>query len=77
MEQMLAMDRVSIYYTFMFSLNLKENIHALKVFISTTIKWVVFSVVYSLFYSDVLNKYNENICNKLCICNNEIKIFTF
>jgi hypothetical protein len=31
-EQMLVVDRVLIYYTFMFSLGLKENIHALKVF---------------------------------------------
>jgi hypothetical protein len=31
-EQMLAMDMVLIYSTFMFSLSLKENIPALKVF---------------------------------------------
>jgi hypothetical protein len=32
LKQMLAMDRVLIYSTFMFSLGLKENIHALKKF---------------------------------------------
>jgi hypothetical protein len=32
MEHMLAMDRVLIYSTFMFSMGLKENIHALKKF---------------------------------------------
>jgi hypothetical protein len=32
LEQMLAMDRVLIYSTFMFSLGLKKNTHALKNF---------------------------------------------
>ena len=29
-------------------------------------------LIYSTFYGDILNKYNENICNKLCICYNGI-----